>query len=447
MNRAAQFQRTVLVTDASRGTAISMIRSLGRQGYRVLAADCDANSTGFRSRFTAKSVVYPSPATQPDAFVDRMIEIIRSEVVDLLIPVTDDTILPLSAHRREIPSACRLALPDADALDVTTNKQKTLELARRLNVPTPQTRVVSTVDEALAAAGEFCWPIVLKPTVSRLVRANRTTEHLTVAYADSAESLAAQMVQFEGRAPVLMQQYIPGVGYGVEMLVQEGRVVAAFQHRRLREVPISGGASSYRVSVPLDPVLFDSAARMLSTLSWTGLAMVEFKAGAEGVRLMEINGRPWGSLPLAVASGVDFPALLAELYLEGRLPELSGPATNYSIGIRSRNLELDLLWIGTVLSSYRRFPFLPMPARAKAIGALCGLLNPANRFDVQSIGDPWPGIVEIPKIFHKVMSKFRGERVPETHAADVATAGESPQLPRSLAGRLLPKTRNTKPIP
>src|SRR5207302_298489 len=65
----------------------------------------------------------------------------------------------------------------------------------------------------------------------------------------------------------------------------------------------------------------DYAVKLLEALDWTGLAMVEFKVGADGVRLMEINGRIWGSLPLAVRSGVDFPAMLAELWLgAGALP-------------------------------------------------------------------------------------------------------------------------------
>ena len=41
---------TVLVTDAGRGSAISIIRSLGRRGMSVVAADADPSSAGFSSR-------------------------------------------------------------------------------------------------------------------------------------------------------------------------------------------------------------------------------------------------------------------------------------------------------------------------------------------------------------------------------------------------------------
>ena len=88
----------------------------------------------------------------------------------------------------------------------------------------------------------------------------------------------------------------PGDGIGVELLMDHGRPLAAFQHRRIQEVPPTGGASALRESVELDPDLYDHAVALLRELGWTGLAMVEFRRGADGVgNLMEINGRVWGS--------------------------------------------------------------------------------------------------------------------------------------------------------
>ena len=59
------------------------------------------------------------------------------------------------------------------------------------------------------------------------------------------------MEQFVGRCAVLLQEYGPGEAHGVELLLVDGRPLAAFQHRRIHEVPLTGGASSLRESVPL----------------------------------------------------------------------------------------------------------------------------------------------------------------------------------------------------
>jgi hypothetical protein len=169
----------------------------------------------------------------------------------------------------------------------------------------------------------------------------------------------------------------------------------AFQHRRLHEVPISGGASSLREGVPLDPVLLGQATRLLRELRWTGLAMVEFRVGSEGPVLMEVNGRIWGSLPLAAKSGVDFPLGLANLYLGARVPGGGPPsATAQELGVRSRDLGRELVWIASVLRRRRRYPFLEAPPRRAALAAALRLPWPHDGFDVFSRDDPSPALAD-----------------------------------------------------
>ncbi len=407
MYRNPSANPTILVTDAGRGSALAVIRSLGRRGWRVIAADEHPASPGFRSRYTAERLLYPSPKTSADQTVATLLQTARNRGADLIIPVTDEVLLPLSGERDRFEGVCKLAIPAADALEVTTNKQKTLKLAQRLQVPSPWTRLVSTAEEALEQASGFDWPVVLKPQASRLYRDRRTVEAFAVCYAKDRRHLAEQMGRFEGHCSILMQEYCSGVGCGVELLMHRGRPLAAFQHRRLREIPLNGGVSSFRQSVPLDPTLYDYAVRLLQSLRWTGLAMVEFKIGPQGAKLMEINGRVWGSLPLAVHSGMDFPARLAEMLLFGPPKSAALPDSAYRIGVRSRNLGLDLAWIASVLTGRRRFPFLPMPKRRAALAALAGMFNPSYKFDVFSWNDPRPGMAEIVTIVKKFARKWK----------------------------------------
>jgi len=403
----AQLQPKILVTDAGLGSAVATIRSLGRRGWRVIAADADLRSPGLQSRYAADRLVYPHPLTAPADTVGALLDAARNRAVDLIIPVTDAVILPLSEARAQFAGICQLALPEPRALAIVTDKRQTHELAERIGVPTPRSVVVESPRDALAAARSLGWPVVLKPVVSRLYRGRLPTEVLLVTYADGPLRLAEQMRHFQGRCPVLLQEYCRGGGYGVELLLDHGRPLAAFQHRRLREVPLTGGSSAFRESVSLDPTLYGHAVRLLEALSWTGLAMVEFKVGPRGPRLMEINGRIWGSLPLAVRCGIDFPARLAELYLDG--PPRNGllPETRYVVGVRARDLGLDLAWIASVLSGRGSCTFLPRPSRTEAVTALFGLLNPTYKFDILSVQDPRPGVAEIAALAGKVGARLR----------------------------------------
>jgi predicted ATP-grasp superfamily ATP-dependent carboligase len=403
---------TVLVTDTNRGSAIAIIRSLGRRGWRVVAADSDPRSLGFRSRYARERLLYPAPRTAPGDFIETLYRAVQEHGVDLVIPVTDEVIHPLARARARFEPSCKLALAADPALEVVTDKARTLKLAQELGVPVPPTRVVRTAAEAREAMALLRWPVVLKPAVSRKYSPQEgTIQSCSVSYASSLEELADRMREFDGRHTVLLQEYCAGSGEGVELLAYRGRPLAAFQHRRLAEVPLSGGAGAWRESVPLDPDLYGYAARLVAALGWTGLIMVEFKVGA-GAWLMEINGRVWGSLPLAVLSGMDFPARLADLYFSGPPPAEDAPATDYRVGVRAHNLELSLSWIAQVLLGRRRYPYLPIPKRRRALAAALGLLRPGEKLDIASLDDPMPGLAELPKIARKFLGKLSPLRRP-----------------------------------
>lgn len=396
--------RTVLVTDTGRGSAVAIIRSLGRKGWRVVAADADRWSPGFRSRYASARVLYPNPVADPEAMIETLLAAVGHHCVDLLIAVTDEVLLPLAQARQRFDALCRLALPPDRAIAVASDKLATLRLAEALGIPTPRMAVVSTPDQSVAAAAGMGWPIVVKPQRSRVYQEGSPTAALAVAYARDEAELATAVARLEGRCDALLQEYWAGEGHGVELLADAGRVVAAFQHRRIREVPLTGGASAFRESVPLDPQLYEYAARLLADLDWTGLAMVEFKVGDGGARLMEMNGRIWGSLPLAVQSGVDFPHRLAALTMGDPDSGVARPP-GYRLGVRGHNLELELTWIASVLAKSRRGP-VRMPPRRQAFVALADLLDPRTRFDLQSREDPGPGLAELVKIARKPFRKL-----------------------------------------
>lgn len=405
MSRA---RRHVLVTDAGRGSAIAFIRSLGRRGWRVTAADADRASPGFRSRYVTDRLVYPPPIERADATVEAILGTVRRNGIDLVVPITDETGLPLAAARDSFAGLTCLALPDPAALAATHDKAVTLEVAERLGVPIPPTRSVETADEAVAAAAGMGWPVVVKPRVSRAPRPDGTVESFTVTYAGNENELRRRMAPLEGRTGVLLQRWLPGEGHGVELLAHRGRPIAAFQHRRLREVPVTGGASSLRESVALDPVLYGHATRLMSELGWTGLAMVEFRCTADGPVLMEINGRVWGSLPLAQRAGVDFPGRLADLLLDGPPAADVPPATDYRVGVRARNLRLDVSWLGAVLLGRRRYPYLPWPSRWAGVRVAVGLLDPRIGDDLLVADDPGPGLAQLVTIARDLVARGTG---------------------------------------
>lgn len=400
----------VLVTDARRGSALAFIRSLGRRGDHVIAADSTTPSAGLRSRYAAGRVRYPAPTVDPAATGDALVRAAHDHGIELIVPITDEVILAVRDRLAELPVGCQVAIPDAAVARVVNDKQATVDLAVSLGVPVPHGLMGESPAAIRTAAERLGYPVVLKPVTSRVRGETGGVRQHAVMYALDAADLERSLGAL-GDIAVLVQRYWPGEGQGVELLLDHGRPVAAFQHRRLREVPVTGGASSLRESVPLDPTLFAHAARLLGALDFHGLAMVEFRVGPDGPALMEVNGRVWGSLPLAVAAGMDFPARLVDLYRPDATSDGSGStatATDYVPGVRARNLELDLIWIGSVLRGSQRASIGSWPPRRAAVRAIVDLISPGIQDDVLAWSDPAAGAAELVRIAAKVLTKVRG---------------------------------------
>lgn len=182
----------------------------------------------------------------------------------------------------------------------------------------------------------------------------------------------------------LVQEYIPGEGHGVFLLMNRGKVRAAFAHRRVREKPPSGGVSVVSESVALDPRLLAYSQQLLAALKWHGVAMVEFKHDRRDGRakLLEINGRFWGSLQLAVDAGIDFPYLLYRMAVDGDIE----PALTYREGIRLR------WWLGDLDCLLLQFRD---GSRLRALVEFLKSNGNATRGEVFRWDDPVPGIAEL----------------------------------------------------
>jgi len=157
-----------------------------------------------------------------------------------------------------------------------------------------------------------------------------------------------------------------------------------FAHRRIIEKPPWGGVSALCESIPPPPDELGHALGLLESLNWHGPAMVEFKRNADGVAiLMEINPRFWGSLELAVRSGLDFP------YFAWRLAngeKIENPTVHYCAS-RWVLGELDSLVTTMFSANHGRSRIADMKAH------LCALRYGAC-FEIERVSDPMPAFYE-----------------------------------------------------
>lgn len=391
----------VLVTDGEQRASLAVVRSLGRAGHECHVVSATGRSLAGASRYAAREYRLADPLTEPEDFAAGVERLVAEHGIAVVLPVTDASLFALLPRRERLAPA-RLPWPALEVVRAVADKRLVMEMAPRAGIGVPR-QVVLQNQGALAelAGDEIVFPLIVKPARS-VVEGPTGRMKIGVRFvADRAGLEQALLPLPEAAYPVLLQQRIVGPGIGVFLLVWHGQTRAVFSHRRLREKPPSGGISVYRESIAADPGLVAKSRALLDAFGWEGVAMVEYKVDAKtGVPyLMEINGRFWGSLQLAVDAGVDFPRLLVDLAL-GRDP---GAPPDYRPGVRSR------WWWGDVdhlLARLRRsraeLSLAPdAPSLGRAVAEFLVPWRPEDRSEILRVSDPFP-------FFRETVNWFRG---------------------------------------
>jgi predicted ATP-grasp superfamily ATP-dependent carboligase len=311
----------IFVLDGHSAAALAVTRSAGRAGHWVaVGGNHGLFAAAKLSRYCKMAFDYPVSTATASAFVDAILEFIRAYAIELLIPVTDWTLGPISQQRSRFVGHCKVAIPADAALNLVGDKYQTVQLAESLGIAAPRTLLIETAADLAKWQGTQ-FPVVVKDRFS--VRwINDTAVFGSVAYAYSAaqlEKLVGERLRAAG--DVLIQEFVPGVGIGQSFFIAGEKTFLPFQWKRIREIDPRGSGSSARKSVPLNESLAALSANLITKMGFEGLAMAEYKQGNDGrVVIMEVNGRPWGSIGLPIASGIDYPKYLIDWYLLGTLP-------------------------------------------------------------------------------------------------------------------------------
>ncbi len=370
----------VLVVHGDSFIALSIVRSIGRRGVPVAVLYKGAG-TAAKSRYCS----YAESYSGKEDVVERAIGTVRRLGLTHLIATSEDIIVALNGRREEVERYATLLFPDQEVFARALHKEKTLAIAESIGVPCPQTVTLRRAEE-LAQVAALRFPVAVKP--------QRGIADFKVEYFGSATELARFLEPRWGAESFLVQEYIEGEGVGIEVLMRGGEPLLVFSHRRVREFPPTGGVSTCCEGIEPDRKLLEDSVRLLRAMEWEGVAMVEFKVNrASGQRaLMEVNGRFWGSLPLAIQSGADFPYELLYSAVHGRLSRRAEPVS----GRRCRLLVSETKWLYAVLRSGRT-------RKAAAVGEYVAGFRPGMGYYCFSGDDVRPALASLGRRVAKLL--------------------------------------------
>lgn len=384
----------VLGIDTPIGLAI--IRDLGRRGVPVYGIARSDDAIGLRSRYLRRGLLRAGGGV---AGLLAQLRQLREEIGEAcLFAISESDISALNAERGQL-HGYRLLFAPPEAMARVLDKGATYEVASRVGVYVPRTLQPASIDDVAQQAGRLRYPVVLKwadpNDVAPLLRqAGLALDK--VWYGADAAALLAYLRPFEavGRYP-LVQEYCAGYGLGQFILMRDGQPHYLFQHRRLHEWPPEGGVSTVCLSLPLNQheELMRRSVALLQALQWDGVAMVEYRHDpATGQSaLMEVNGRFWGSLPLACHAGAAFPWLAYQLHGLGR----PVAQTSYRAGLRCRFM---------IPETRRLLRVLRRPGRAGELAAyLIDFVRPGTRYYVHDWRDPGPLWADLTQMLRRAL--------------------------------------------
>jgi predicted ATP-grasp superfamily ATP-dependent carboligase len=386
-----------IVLDGHLKSALAIVRSLGKRGVNLVAGAERSTAIALHSRYTNGRFTYPSPYSDRDAFVRAVkAESIRLGGKPVVYTCSDATHLALYERREELRECVVLVYPDQKSVEIAFDKAATNSLARVSGVPTITTYTPATKDELERVAAKLAYPAVVKPrrtlTMKNGIGIMGTAQF--VLDKDGLLRTYAQLSETLGEPP-LIQERVIGEEYGVEMIAHEGTPLALVAHHRIRSLSPMGGASVLKEILQkgaLRDMLITYAEALAHALKWEGPLMVEFKVDGDSrtPKLMELNGRFWGSLPLAVAAGVDMPSIYYDLATGRDLPTES---------IQETSIVTTRYFMGDLLHLFRVF-FARDPMRRFAYPRRMDVLRDffrtprGSKSDVWSWRDPKPALME-----------------------------------------------------
>jgi carbamoyl-phosphate synthase large subunit len=290
---------TILVTGAGGAAAISVWKSL-RSLASLHMGDIDDCASGLYLVPTERRLLLPR-GDSPD-FVPVLLEECKRRKIELLIPTVDAELVPLAKAKASFAKAgIEVAVAEPDVLALIRDKAALLSRAEGV-VPIPWS-VVWTESSSTQLPS---WPAFAKPRAGSGSRDLMTIRSLS------------DLAQVPRSGEFVVQELLPGEEFSVDVYVSRSGLALA-SVPRIRMKTDSGIAVTARTVMA--PDVSQAAVDLVKALGLPLVANVQFKRSHDGVaKLLEINPRFPGTLPLTAAAGIDIPRLMWDDFSGRALP-------------------------------------------------------------------------------------------------------------------------------
>lgn len=322
--------KKVLILDAQAVQTLVVARSLHRAGYEVRLLCDDSLTYGYHTRYA--DYRQTGPHSDDPHYSEFLINHIRTNAIDVVIPMTDSSAECVSRNREALSELCSFVMPPFEVFSRGYDKNSLMHICKDNDFPHPLTLDLS---QSADKAESMLYPALIKPN------------HMT---GGRGMTLVSNYKEFLERYPSIrnqygechLQEFIPSGGrqLKVQVLMNRGKAHCGSVIWKQRFYPENGGSSCCNITIS-DDRLVGMCEKLLQITGWEGFADFDLiEDPRDGVvKFMELNPRIPACIKSAVESGTDYPLLIVEQSLGLPLGEVT-----YTPGHRLRHIGFELLW-------------------------------------------------------------------------------------------------------
>jgi hypothetical protein len=342
-------KRTVLIGFAESLSAPEVTWNLLDAGFLVAAYTRRGHRPPLRRIKDIRLIEVPAPEDDARECVEQVRSAIQIVSADAVLPLDDASVWLCDAVSLGIDVP--IAGPTGNCARLALDKRLQLEVAREAGFNVLPTQYIGSVEEA-SEIEDF--PAVLKPALA-VAEVKGKLRQGRMHVCPDRRQLSTLAAQFDDGLPMLAQPVLEGTGEGLFGLAGANGVQNWSAHQRIRMMNPQGSGSSACRSVPITDQPMKSAERMLMKANWRGMFMVELlRDRSNRIWFMELNGRSWGSMALALRMGLEYPSWTVEQRLD---PCFAPPAGGCWKPIVCRHLGREIVHALMVLGG--RKPIVP----------------------------------------------------------------------------------------
>jgi len=300
---------TILIGFADALSAPEVAYNLIENGFQVVAFVRKNSRKPALKRFQRVQIAEIQPPEEdPRQALNDLIRLYQTTAASAVMPLNDRSVWLCDKVAQGFD--IRIAGPTGKAAAFALDKRIQIRAAMAAGFNVPET--VHIINREDTDKIEI-FPVVLKSALAVAEENGKPLPKEKLHFCLNRNELDKVMHSWKSRQPLIAQTVHHGVGEGLFGFATPKGVHCGSAHRRVRMMNPKGSGSSACRALTITDHPVSETEKMLSAIGWRGLFMVEMLRDSEGkLWFVEFNGRPWGSMALALRMGFDYPAWAAK---------------------------------------------------------------------------------------------------------------------------------------